>query len=280
MTPIFRGIIYKIKFRSIGRSVLIMYYVDENNIEFEISDRGTLLHVTNHNDCPADVYIPRRVTAVGLKIRCLSDDLLRGVFNKVVFDNSFHIIMRNTFRFANVNEVVWPSSCEIIPRRCFEGSCLKKISNIENVTNIYDRAFCDSSLEEINWPKACETIPAWCFDNTPLKTITGINDVKYIGDSAFSFCNIEEFVWPSKCPEIPQSCFAHSRLRNLVNIDNIEHISSHAFYNCLCLNSLDLSSLISCKIEEEAFRGVSPERVVLPYYLPEDKIIPMFAEEM
>lgn len=117
-----------------------MIYVD-NHIEFKISDAGTLLSVTNFsNDPDIDVFVPK-VLPCGNEINLIGRGFLSGRFNKVVFDGSFNTILPDTFRFANVKEVVWPSSCKEIPRCCFKRSYVEKVSNISNIEHIDDMAF-------------------------------------------------------------------------------------------------------------------------------------------
>lgn len=233
------------------------------NVQFFSNDQ-TLTSMVNLGTDPVDVVISNELPSEK-PIIAIGPRFSMGQFNKITIEDSVEKISPQAFHGAEVKEVVWPSFCPVIPLNCFERSTLEVISNIANVKSIENRAFCNSRLKEMAWPAKCRHIPLGCFNGTPLGSISGIEQVTKIEPYAFCFCGINEFVWPSGCQVIPYGCFSFSRLQKITNLDNVISIISCSFNECVDLEFVDLSGAI-CDIGDEAFSGVRPESVLLPYY--------------
>ena len=242
-----------------------MTKIEHDGVAFFIDERKETLVKMCCAKTYADVFIPhefpngQKITVLGNRfcLRC------NGVYGTIPIDDRIKNVYPNAFENASVVKVVWPSSCHIIPEKCFFGSNIRGITNIEHVETIETGAFSNSCILEINWPTKCHKIPKYCFSNSDIKKITNIENVTNIEKGAFTLTAIEEFTWPSGCHVIPTDCFLGSSLRTLKNISEvtsiwpgafqstkIEHftvpkgvtgIGASAFRECSALKSIDLN---------------------------------------
>ena len=109
-----------------------------------------------------------------------------------------------------IDEMLWPSSCDKIPVSCFYATPLEEIKGIDNIKKIGKSAFACTNLKTITWPSDCEKIPEGCFYNTPLKEIHNLDLAKEIGEYAFARTNLKTITWPVNCDRIPVNCFRGS----------------------------------------------------------------------
>lgn len=111
-----------------------------------VDQEGCLCRCQNLSDSPVDIEIPC-VSPSGTLIKSFSHGICRGVFERITLTNSISVIHTCAFMDCVVNEVVWPSSCHVIPNNCFKGSTVKTIKNINAVTDI--RAFAFDSAKNV-----------------------------------------------------------------------------------------------------------------------------------
>lgn len=169
----------------------------------------------------------------GETVHTLNANAFKGEFGKVTISDGISRICSCAFSEAKVEEVIWSSSCKEIPYHCFIMSRIQKISNIENVTVIEQGAFAHSSIRSFDWPANCCVVPPNCF-------------------------------------------FCCSLLKHISGLNNVNEIKQHAFSgigNISGVDAIDLSMAHILFIGQEAFYGISPEKVILPYYFNDEKSI-------
>lgn len=150
-----------------------------------------------------------------------------------------------------------------------------KVTIPDCVLGVEEFAFESASVKIVDWSSNCEAIPRECFYNSSIKYLNNISHVILIDNGAFRNSFIESITWPDACPEISAECFSGSKLRYLDNVSNILKICTCAFKNTIDLQ-LDLSGVFGCTFEKGAFFTLEQNRVVLPYYVDEDKVQPAF----
>lgn len=167
----------------------------------------------------------------------------------------------------------WPQNCETIPKKCFFGSPIKRISGIKNVKYIEKWAFESTKITSFTWPSSCYEIPEKCFERSDIKEIKNIEHVNKIGDSAFAHCRFREFTVPIGVRGIPQGLLFQNKDLEIVNLhDGICTIGKGAFYGATQIKCLDLSSAIIQTIEDAAFGEIPKDKITFPFYTSEDDI--------
>lgn len=243
----------------------------QDKVAFDIDvENGRLVTMRNLSDRQIDVVIPYKFSA-NCRIKSIGRGFCDGVFGTVKISDNITEVNDFAFSNAHVNEVVWSSGCKTIPKHCFSDGFVKKLSNIEDVEYVLDFAFSFSIIEDIRWPSKCQTIPSGCFHSCMACTVSGIDNVVSISESAFSYSRVGEIVWPSSCSVIPPVCFKESRIKSISNLGGVKEIGYGAFNGARGLEKIDLSQAIISDIGNAAFRGINRSKVILPYYLCEDK---------
>lgn len=210
--------------------------VANENIVFAIDERCGILQQLVRLDIytknlNVDYAIPD--TIEGVKITSIASCFCKGHFDKITIPDSVTSVCESAFKGATVKEVVWSSSCSVIPERCFVSSSITKISNIEHVKSIGECAFTGSHIDTIEWPSGCRSIPPKCFFLSTLSKISNIEHVETIGESSFSQTAIEEFVVPPKATSIGEFAFCGCiYLERFVMNDSISHIGDSCFSSC------------------------------------------------
>ena len=129
------------------------------------------------------------------------------------------------------------------------------------------RAFEHCMIDTFIWPPKCTTIPRFCFCDTRIKGIYNIGNVETIGEGAF--CNtkhLSTFAWPLGCTAIPEKCFLGSSIRKIHNLWNVQAIGARAFAETDNLKTVDLSGILTCRIDPSAFHGKEPDAIIPPFY--------------
>ena len=258
-----------------------------NGIEFRVDGTGTLVKMINRGKAK-DVFIPYELPT-GKRISTIWDGFCQGKYLTITIDNRISLMCCNAFSFADVQKVVWPSSCKTIPAWCFSQSKIEILDNIDNVENIAEGAFRKTKLNHFKWPNECKNIPKCCFSDSQLKEITNISNVEDIHEFAFSGTSLMEFNWPPKCKNIPNGCFYFSSLKSISGIENVEAIGDRAFeccvqikeiiwpaacievpircfYNCENLKTLDFSNAMTLTIGMDALLKTPNAKIIYPYY--------------
>lgn len=251
----------------------MMTTVEHNGIYFSVGDKtGTLIDMSNSSgDNNVDVFIPRFLPD-GTEILSLGATFCRGYYKSITISDEIQTVSYGAFDHADVEEVVWSSSCKTIPAACFFSSSIKKISNIEHVDSIGVEAFKNSNIEEIKWPSGCQTIPQHCFYLSCLKKITNLDNVKTIQDGAFSCCDFESFSWPLKCNRVPRHCFCSCvQLAEVKFHNNVEFIENYAFEGAK-IGRVDLSELMFTRFSPYAFEDSTIGEIIRPYYIDEEEL--------
>lgn len=234
-----------------------------NNVEFYAED-GVILGMHNHSNSTVDISIPKEFPQ-GYILENIPPYFADGSFGKIILDDDILSVSSYAFSGSLIEEVVWSKGCREIPSNCFDHSRIREITNIDNVEEIGEYAFSCSGLEKMVWPDNCSTISKGCFINSEIKDIQNIEHVTDIGFGAFAHSKIESLLWPSRCHKIPKFCFSNSNLEEISNIEHVGLIRGLAFNMCKKLRHIDLSNAI-CIIECNAFNGVDPDKIELPYY--------------
>lgn len=240
-----------------------------DGVEYRVANKNFLWSIKRLGNVQ-EIIIPDVFPENGLSVTAVGKTFCRDKFPKITLPNTINRFCRNAFSGACAEEIVWPSNCYSIPDSCFLNSEIKRISNIDHVTDVGNSAFADSKIEEITWPSNCRTIPKKCFCNSSLASIDNIENVEAISFGAFKRTKIKYFVWPSKCYEIPDECFQGSLIENISNIDNITYIGDAAFCVASNVNQIDLSNIQINYIGSCAFYGIDQDKVIFPYYTSDD----------
>ena len=170
------------------------------------------------------------------------------------------------FYECHFQSFVWPSKCKIVPDGCFaDMRDLKKVTNLEGVTDIGNSAFFYTSINRLVFSEKLTRIGESAFEGSTLYIISGTENVETIGCRAFAQSSIEEFDWPPKCQTINSEMFCSSCLCVLKNLQNVISIGKRAFFDSNIIR-LDLSESMCVDIHEKAFDGINPERIELGYY--------------
>lgn len=207
---------------------LFTYRVEVNGIIFIVDKYGTLFKMLNKENNDSEVHIPH-ILPNGKKITCIARFAIEGEYNRIIIDDRINKICEEAFRNSQVSEVVWPISCKVIEKSCFEDSSISKIYNIEYVKSVGESAFASSKISSIRWPLRCNAIPNNCFHKSALKEISNIAHVVDIGSGAFANSQIESIDYPEKCSVIPSQCFFGCSRIQSINLDHIKSIGHAAF---------------------------------------------------
>ena len=255
-------------------------------IEFLINNTGELysFRTSNEEEEIEEFRIPSIVN--GVKVESIGD--LRDAFfnlhkygvkriEKLIIEDSIKKI--KAFAFSNIDieidTVVWPKSCKVIPHHCFAVSTIKAIVGIENVEKIGSSAFMWTLFKSFNWPAKCKVIPKECFSNCKnFERIENIEQVTQINAYAFYGTQLKRFSWPEKCKNISAGCFCECRcLERIDGIEEVTDIGEDAFQSSAIKKFLWPASvsatkneefLINCKhLEEIIFGGVGIKDVDL-----------------
>lgn len=201
----------------------------QDNVLFGISESGSLYKMVNSGGGRPDVFIPK-ILPNGVEITKLISHFCEGSFKKIVIDNRIEDIQHDAFSDASAYEVVWPSSCKIIPEGCFRYSGVSAVTNIENVQTVHPFAFSYCPIVSLVWPASCDAIPEGCFRSSSIKNLSNIDHVLHIGESAFESSLMEKFVWPANCLEVPTKCFFKcQRFKEIQLPPTVSNISPLAF---------------------------------------------------
>lgn len=110
-----------------------------DGVKFKVDGNGCLRELRSKGGCPS-VIIPR-VLSNGIEIKSIGSDFVKGKFETITISDDIAAIDCGAFRMSNIDKVIWSSSCLAIPDFCFHVSMLKKITNLNNVTEIGENAF-------------------------------------------------------------------------------------------------------------------------------------------
>lgn len=135
-----------------------------------------------------------------------------------------------------------------------------------SVSTVSSQAFIRASIGEVVWPSNCCCIPYKCFYESQIQYINNIDHVREVGDLAFAYSQIMNICWPSFSNKIPYKCFFSSHLEEVHNIDHVESVELAAFAYAPFIKKLDFSNALSCIFSSQAFNGIDPHKVTLPYY--------------
>lgn len=193
------------------------------------------------------IEIGVNVTSIGGLAFYGCDSLKSIVWNaKDCPDRILDIIDENS---KNITSITFGNEVEHIPAGiCFNMSGLKEISIPNSVTSIGDRAFwCCSSLNEITISKDISFIGELAFYEC-----NAISKVNYLG-SAEKWVNIDfedRFANPIY---YSNNLYINDKLLIDVKLSSVDTIKNNVFYNCVSIESLELSDDITF-IGTDAFR--------------------------
>ena len=226
-------------------------------LKFKVDETGHLLKMINKGKAK-NVSIPSELPG-GIRINSLACSFCGGSYLTITISNDISVETR-AFYDAEVDTVVWPSSCKTIPAGCFMGSSVSKVLNIDSVETAERYAFEDCArLEEFTWPSKCKEIPEGCFYNASLKSLSNIDHVESVVGNAFGKTALQYFRWPDKCKVIPDYCFVRSQLKEITNISNVEEICDSAF-DSTCLTEFNWPPKCDT-IPAECFKGSPLESI-------------------
>lgn len=197
------------------------------------------------------------------KQSAIGDDTI----TKVVIPEGVTTIEQYAFaKLTALEEVVLPSTLNLIGLGAFQGCTKLSKINLENVQFINERAFSGCALadtlgyDESGKPKAAKmvSIGNYAFENCKLDTVALPETAQSIGIGAFS--NNKELInveFEAAKVKVGKSAFAGCT--DLTSIDiNAAVISAYAFRGCTALNRVRLGADVSV-IGEYAFAGTSVE---------------------
>ena len=190
------------------------------------------------------------------------------------------IIRDNAFSHCRLREFVWPSKCKIISERCFaDTTTLSKVTNLECVREIRDRAFSTTDIQELSLSNNLRKIGKFAFAYSPILKIDCIDNVSVIGESAFEGCLIKSIKWPKNCEAVADGTFAECiYLSEVTGMQNVVSIGKRAFART-AIKSINLSDSLCFFIFENAFGGSKLEEIWLGYYTKaEDSAFPKGTE--
>ena len=150
-----------------------------------------------------------------------------------------------------------------IPKWCFHASTIKDI-NLENIENIEQNAFLNSSIENIKLGKMNligDNAFADCHD-LKIASIEYVNEIK---DSVFSHSeNLKELNLPNSLEELPKyMCFDCTRLKKVNIPSEVKTIHTGAFFGCYALDNVILPKTLKV-IDDVAFGYCSFKNIELP----------------
>lgn len=223
------------------------------------------------NEDIAELVIPSTFTHCN---KCYNVDSI-GVLafskmkNKIVrlkIDDNIKTIFVQAFRNTNIEELIWPASCYVIPDSCFSESTIKKIKNIENVNRVDNLAFAKTKIQKINWPAKCKKIPSGCFFScSDLVQIEIPDTITNIDKEAFWGCtSLTSFYIPPKCQNLSKNCFTNcSSLQSIIVNSNYLNIGENAFTGTQ-LKKIDVNNTVYLNAADNSF---PPEcKVNIPFY--------------
>ena len=118
-------------------------------VDFKVNSEGVLKRIMNFGD-RVDVNIPS-VLPDGTRIKAIDTEFCWGLFGTVTISNDITEIRREAFGYAKVHEVVWQAACTKVPELCFFMSGVRKIHNLNEITDIEDYAFWGAAeLKEVD----------------------------------------------------------------------------------------------------------------------------------
>lgn len=207
-----------------------MSVVVENGNTFHV-EHGVLIEL-RACEKDQDVVIPHTLKN-GEEIKTLGSAFCQGKYGKITISDKIGNVERNAFEWADVEEVHWSYGCRIIPVDCFRNSKIRKISNIDNVVEIWSGAFSGSSIGSFTAPPLCKVIGDEAFAYSRLDTaFLDVKSLSHIGKSAFRSTNISEIIWSHGCPTIPERCFYESSVGKISNIQDVRGVRNNAFADC------------------------------------------------
>lgn len=218
----------------------------QDGVYFQVDDKGTLMTMSNPDQVPKDVVIPK-ATPCGHPIQRLGTKFCFGSFSKITVSDEIEEIGFGAFQFCEAKEIIWPSSCKVVPDQCFAFSFIKKISNMTDIRRMGSSAFAYSDIREVTWPSTLEEIPYRCFAGSSIRKVLNTDCVSRVCAEAFVGSQIETFY-----------SFA----------DTVD-IQGFAFGNACFLNEVNLSSSVVCFIKDDAFCRADKCKLHLPYYSEE-----------
>lgn len=122
----------------------------------------------------------------------------------------------------------------------------------DNIREIGDRAFYNTSLHFINFPASLEKIGDEAFANTLLRSVTLPESCVRLGEGAFSHTAIGDLPLPEGVTEIPARYAESSSIMALSLPQGVERIGENAFNGCLGLQGINLPEGITT-IDRKAF---------------------------
>ena len=165
--------------------------IEYNGLIFNIGlEDHALLNLCkkDHEAEISEIFIPHELPS-GDRIDFLDEYVIQDDhFNKVTVDEGINL-RPYAFSWADIDEVVLPLTCEIIPEYCFLDSKVKRVSGVDNVAIIEKSAFMRSKIQSFRWPDSCSVIPSYCFYTSCLSIITNLEHVTCVCESAFAFSN-------------------------------------------------------------------------------------------
>ena len=177
-------------------------------------------------------------------------------------------IEQRAFAGTNIESFTIPNGVNCIPEYAFTRTySLKSVACHDGVRFVQSNAFKSSGIEKFDWPLSCKEIPDFCFqDCQSLSDLSVCDGLTSVGQYAFSGSGISHFDWPKTCDKIPSGCFYNSKLKNMVIPPNVKDIGKYAFANCHELDCVDLTSLVFCCCDKEAFSYSEKAEISMPYY--------------
>lgn len=104
---------------------------NKDGVKLSIKD-GTVLTQINATriDKLIDFTIPHQLSN-GVTIDKIALEDCFGFFGKIVISDGITEIATNSFEMADIDEIVWPSTCPVIPEFCFDSSKLRKFQGLK-----------------------------------------------------------------------------------------------------------------------------------------------------
>ena len=196
------------------------------------------------------------------------------------YADSYKVVGIDDEAFANcedLNSVTLPPSIEILGKRAFSESGIKKISiPYGNLQSISEYAFFSSSLQSISLPKCIQKIEPIAFGQcmelesfssegiieigigafnscSNLKTVNLPETLLRIGEGAFRDCGFTKIKLPNSLTSIGNSAFSGcDALLSITIPQQITQIEEYTFFLCKKIESIKLPSSLT-RIKEGAF---------------------------
>ena len=212
--------------------------------------------LTAYKGCPysTEIIIPEEIN--GYKVKILGENLFSGSdvtsvyipatvidISKTAFENAScltQIIYEDGGDYSSVDGVLYNNDKTRIIKVPEAKTEINEYS--EELTEIYNNAFRNSSVKEVNLPES----------------------VKHFEEGAFAFSKIEKIIIPETIKEIPEMCFYGSQnLKEVVLPETIKSIGANAFSNCAFLENIYLPYGLE-NIDGAAFHCAGLSAVVIP----------------